>query len=67
MQFAEHARILVFALLIFLVLFVVVYTLETTRLWFACLAVMIVISRAITVLARWAGIMLRKPSSGKER
>jgi len=54
MQFAEHVRILVFALLIFAVLFVVAYTLEMTRLWFACLAVMIVISGAIAVLARWS-------------
>jgi len=54
MQFTEHVRILVFALLIFAMLFVVVYTLEITRLWFACLAVMIVISGAITVLARWS-------------
>ena len=54
MQFAEHVKILVFALLIFAVLFVIAYTLEITRLWFACLAVMIVISGAIAVLARWS-------------
>jgi len=54
MQFVEHVKILVFALLIFSVLFVVAYTLEITRLWFACLAVMIVISGAIAVLARWS-------------
>lgn len=52
MQFTKHVRILVFALLIFAVLFVVAYTLEITRLWFVCLAVMIVISGAIAVLAR---------------
>ena len=56
MQFVEHVKILVFALLIFSVLFVVAYTLEMTRLWFACLAVMIVISGAIAVLARWSRI-----------
>ncbi|WP_456329496.1 hypothetical protein [Archaeoglobus sp.] len=56
MQFVEHVRILIFALLIFSALFVVAYTLEMTRLWFACLAVMIVISGAIAVLARWSRI-----------
>ena len=60
MQFTEHVRILVFALLIFAVLFVVAYTLEITRLWFACLAVMIVISGAIAVLARWSGASLEE-------
>ena len=56
MQFVEHVKILVFTLIIFSVLFVVAYTLEMTRLWFACLAVMIVISGAIAVLARWSRI-----------
>jgi hypothetical protein len=55
MQFVEHVKIPVFVLLVFSVLFVVAYTLEITRLWFACLAVMIVISGAIAVLARWSG------------
>ena len=55
MQFTEHVKILVFALLIFAALFVVAYTLEMTRLWVACLAVMVVISGAIAVLARWSG------------
>ena len=55
MQFAEHIKILVFALLIFAMLFVVAYTLGMARLWFACLAVMIVLSGAIAVLARWSG------------
>ena len=56
MQFAEHVKILVLALLVFSVVFVVAYTLEMTRLWFACLAVMIVLSGAIAVLARWSRI-----------
>ncbi len=55
MQFSEHVRILVFALLVFSVLFVAAYTLQITRLWIAALAVMIVLSGAIAVLARWSG------------
>ncbi|WP_456469641.1 hypothetical protein [Archaeoglobus sp.] len=55
MQFVEHVRILIFALLIFSAVFLIAYTLEITRLWFACLAVMIVLSGAIAVLARWSG------------
>lgn len=56
MQFAEHVRVLVYALLIFSVVFVIAYTIGYTRLWISLLAVMIVLSGAIAVLARWSRI-----------
>ncbi len=56
MQFVEHIRILIFALLIFSVVFVIAYTIGYTRLWISLLAVMIVLSGTIAVLARWSRI-----------
>ena len=56
MQFAEHVRILVYALLIFSVAFVVAYTIGYTRLWISLLAILIVLSGTIAVLARWSRI-----------
>ena len=55
MQFVEHVKILIFALLIFSAVFLIAYTLGMTRLWIASLAVMVVLSGAIAVLARWSG------------
>ena len=54
-QFVEHIRILIFALLIFSVIFLIAYTLEMTRLWIASLAILVILSGAIAVLARWSG------------
>jgi|GEM_PF-2156954 hypothetical protein len=55
MQFVEHIRILIFALLIFSAVFLIAYTLEMTRLWIASLAVIAILAGAIAVLARWSG------------
>ena len=60
MQFIEHVRILIFALLIFSVVFIVAYTLGMTRLWIATLAVIAVLAGAIAVLARWSGYGLEE-------
>ena len=60
MQFSEHIKILIFALLIFSLVFVVAYTLQIVRLWIAALAVMIVLSGTIAVLARWSGASLEE-------
>jgi len=56
MQFAEHVKILIISLLIFSTVFITAYTLGYTRLWVATFAVMIVLSGAIAVLARWSRI-----------
>ncbi len=55
MQFVEHVRILIFALLIFSAVFLIAYTLEMTRLWIASLSVIAILAGAIAVLARWSG------------
>ncbi len=54
MQFSEHVKLLVLALLVFCTLFTVAYTLKLTRLWISLFAVIIVLSGTIAVLARWS-------------
>jgi len=60
MQFSEHIKILVLALLIFCALFVLAYTLELERLWISLFAVIIVLSGTIAVLARWSRIEIEE-------
>ncbi|MCD6493890.1 MAG: hypothetical protein J7K36_08900 [Archaeoglobaceae archaeon] len=54
MQFSEHVKLLVLALLVFCALFTAAYTLKLTRLWISLFAVIIVLSGTIAVLARWS-------------
>ena len=53
-DFSEHIRILVFSLLFFSFLFITAYTLDKERLWISCLAILLIISGTIAVLARWS-------------